>query len=180
MDLADEGRHVRFLIRDRDGKFTALFDAVLADAGIQVVLSGVRIPRMNAIMERRIHSCRHELLDRTSSGTNRTYSTPCTNTRSTTTPTDPTKASPTPDHYTPYHHPSPTKQRSPTSTSADDNGWAESSTSTTTLPDLHGRRFRQAHGCPTAIWCGSRWATAARAGYRFSGGWPHPNTAAVC
>jgi putative transposase len=65
MDLADEGRHVRFLIRDRDGKFPALFDAVLADAGIQVVLSGVRIPRMNAIMERWIHSCRHELLDRT-------------------------------------------------------------------------------------------------------------------
>ncbi|MCC8249565.1 transposase [Saccharothrix luteola] len=65
MDLADEGRHVRFLIRDRDGKFPALFDAVLADANIQVILSGVRIPRMNAIMERWIHNCRHELLDRT-------------------------------------------------------------------------------------------------------------------
>lgn len=65
MDLADEGRHARFLIRDRDGKYPALFDAVLADAGIQVVLSGVRIPRMNAIMERWIHSCRRELLDRT-------------------------------------------------------------------------------------------------------------------
>ncbi|MFI9010975.1 integrase core domain-containing protein [Actinosynnema sp. NPDC053489] len=65
MDLGDQDRHARFLIRDRDGKFPALFDAVLADAGIQVVLSGVRIPRMNAIMERWIHSCRHELLDRT-------------------------------------------------------------------------------------------------------------------
>ncbi|CCH30185.1 integrase core domain-containing protein [Actinosynnema sp. NPDC047251] len=65
MDLEDEGRHVRFLIRDRDGKFPALFDDVLADADIQVVLSGVRIPRMNAIMERWIRSCRHELLDRT-------------------------------------------------------------------------------------------------------------------
>jgi transposase InsO family protein len=65
MDLADEGRHVRFLIRDRDGKFPALFDAVLADAGIQVVLSGVRIPRMNAITERRLRSCRREILDRT-------------------------------------------------------------------------------------------------------------------
>ncbi|ROP41854.1 hypothetical protein EDD40_7318 [Saccharothrix texasensis] len=81
-----------------------------------------------------------------SSGTNRTYSTPCTSTRSSTTPTDPTKASTTHDHYTPYHHPSPTKQRSPISTSANDSGWAESSTSTTTLPDLHGRRFRQAQG----------------------------------
>jgi transposase InsO family protein len=64
MDLDDAGSTARFLIRDRDGKFPALFDSVLADAGIQVVLSGVRIPRMNAIMERWISSCRHELLDR--------------------------------------------------------------------------------------------------------------------
>ena len=59
------GRHARFLLRDRDGKFPALFDAVFADAGIRVVLSGIRIPRMNAIMERWIHSCRRELLNRT-------------------------------------------------------------------------------------------------------------------
>ncbi|MFC6094693.1 integrase core domain-containing protein [Saccharothrix lopnurensis] len=65
MDLDDAGSPARFLIRDRDGKFPTLFDAVLADAEIQVVLSGVRIPRMNAIMERWIHSCRRELLDRT-------------------------------------------------------------------------------------------------------------------
>ncbi|MEU4807006.1 integrase core domain-containing protein [Actinosynnema sp. NPDC023587] len=65
MDLEDQDPHARFLIRDRDGKYPALFDAVLADAGIQVVLSGVRIPRMNAITERRIHNCRRELLDRT-------------------------------------------------------------------------------------------------------------------
>ncbi|ONI93082.1 IS481 family transposase [Saccharothrix sp. ALI-22-I] len=65
MDLEEESRHVRFLIRDRDGKFPAPFDVVLADAGIQIVLSGVRIPRINAIMERRIRTCRHELLDRT-------------------------------------------------------------------------------------------------------------------
>ncbi|MEU7528069.1 integrase [Saccharothrix sp. NPDC042600] len=65
MDLEEAGSSARFLIRDRDGKFPALFDAVLADAGIQVGLTCVRIPRMNAIMERWIHSCRHELLDRT-------------------------------------------------------------------------------------------------------------------
>ncbi|MDU0295231.1 IS481 family transposase, partial [Saccharothrix longispora] len=52
MDLDDAGRHARFLTRDRDGKYPALFDAVLADAGIQAVLSGVRIPQMNAILER--------------------------------------------------------------------------------------------------------------------------------
>jgi putative transposase len=65
MDLEDTGCRTRFLIRDRDGKFPALFDAVLADAGIEVMLSGVRRPRMNSIMERWIQSCRRELLDRT-------------------------------------------------------------------------------------------------------------------
>ncbi|HEX6340854.1 integrase core domain-containing protein [Umezawaea sp.] len=64
-DLDNAGNSARFLIRDRDGKFPALFDAVLADAGIQIVLSGVRIPRMDAIMERWIQTCRHELLDHT-------------------------------------------------------------------------------------------------------------------
>ena len=65
MDLEDAGCRARFLIRDRDGKFPALFDAVLNDAGIEVVLSGVRMPRMNAIMERWVQTCRRELLDRT-------------------------------------------------------------------------------------------------------------------
>jgi putative transposase len=55
----------RFLIRDRDGKFPALFDAILTDAGIETVLSGVRMPRMNSIMERWGQACRRELLDRT-------------------------------------------------------------------------------------------------------------------
>jgi transposase InsO family protein len=65
MDLDDAGCQVKYLIRDRDGKYSAPFDAILADAGITVVLSGVRMPRMNSIMERWIQSCRHELLDRT-------------------------------------------------------------------------------------------------------------------
>lgn len=65
MDLDDAGRTARYLIRDRDGTFPALFDALLADAGVKTVLSGVRMPRMSSIIERWIHSCRHELLDRT-------------------------------------------------------------------------------------------------------------------
>jgi putative transposase len=65
MDLEDAGCRVRFLIKDRDGKFPSLFDAILADAGIHVVLSGVRMPRMNSIMERWVQTCRRELLDRT-------------------------------------------------------------------------------------------------------------------
>jgi putative transposase len=65
MDLEDAGCRKRFLIRDRDGKFPGLFDVILADAGIDVVRSGVRMPRMNSVMERWIGSCRRELLDRT-------------------------------------------------------------------------------------------------------------------
>ncbi|MFJ3221708.1 integrase core domain-containing protein [Kitasatospora sp. NPDC086801] len=65
MDLEDAGCRARYMLRDRDGKFPELFDAVLADAGIQVVLSGVRMPRMNSIMERWVQTCRRELLDRT-------------------------------------------------------------------------------------------------------------------
>jgi transposase InsO family protein len=52
MDLEDVGCRAKYLIRDRDSKFPALFDAVLKDAGVEVVLSGIRMPRMNAIMER--------------------------------------------------------------------------------------------------------------------------------
>lgn len=40
MDLEDAGCRAQWLIRDRDGKFPELFDAVLADAGIKMVLTG--------------------------------------------------------------------------------------------------------------------------------------------
>jgi putative transposase len=65
MDLEDAGCRARFLIRDRDGKFPGLFDVILADAAIDVVRSGVRMPRMNSIMERWVQTCRRELLDHT-------------------------------------------------------------------------------------------------------------------
>ncbi|RNG38187.1 integrase core domain-containing protein, partial [Streptomyces botrytidirepellens] len=65
MDLEDVGCRARFMIRDRDGKFPALFDAVLKDAGIEVVLTGIQMPRINSVMERWVQTCRHELLDRT-------------------------------------------------------------------------------------------------------------------
>ncbi len=56
---------MRYLIRDRDAKFTDTFDAPFAAEGIDVIRSAVRASRMNAIMERWIKSCRGELLDRT-------------------------------------------------------------------------------------------------------------------
>ncbi|SED63053.1 integrase core domain-containing protein [Streptomyces melanosporofaciens] len=65
MDLEDLRCRARFMIRDRDGKFPDLFDAVLKDAGIDIVLSGIQMPRINSIMERWIQTCRRELLDRT-------------------------------------------------------------------------------------------------------------------
>ncbi|GAA1931363.1 hypothetical protein GCM10009753_76470 [Streptantibioticus ferralitis] len=65
MDLEDAGSRAKFLIRDRDSKFTAAFDALLADAGLKVVTTGIQIPRMNSLMERWIQTCQRELLDRT-------------------------------------------------------------------------------------------------------------------
>lgn len=66
MDLDDAGSLVRveFLLRDRDGKYPALIDEALAGAGITTVLTGVRAPRMNSIMERWVKTLRAELLDR--------------------------------------------------------------------------------------------------------------------
>ncbi|MFB7223297.1 integrase core domain-containing protein, partial [Streptomyces sp. NPDC056227] len=65
MDLEDVGSQARFLIRDRDSKFTHAFDALLADTGLTVITTGIQIPRMNSIMERWTQTCRRELLDRT-------------------------------------------------------------------------------------------------------------------
>jgi hypothetical protein len=44
---------------------SAAFDDLLTDAGLNVVTTGIRIPRMNSLMERWIQTCRRELLDRT-------------------------------------------------------------------------------------------------------------------
>jgi putative transposase len=63
MDLGDQARRAKFMIRDRGSNFTTAFDTVLADAGTRTVLCNVATPRMNAIAERWIGGCR-ELLDR--------------------------------------------------------------------------------------------------------------------
>jgi transposase InsO family protein len=65
MEFQDAGSKARFFIRDRDSKFTAAFDNLLADAVLNVVTTGIRIPRMNSLVERWIQTCRRELLDRT-------------------------------------------------------------------------------------------------------------------
>jgi putative transposase len=51
-NLGEHAHQVKFMIRDRGSNFTTAFDAVLADAGIRIVLCNVQTPRMNAIAER--------------------------------------------------------------------------------------------------------------------------------
>jgi putative transposase len=64
MELTDQASTLKFLIRDRDTKFTASFDAVFAADGTRIVKSPVRAPRANAICERVIGTLRRECLDR--------------------------------------------------------------------------------------------------------------------
>jgi putative transposase len=64
MDLADQGTTYKFLLRDRDTKFTNAFDAVFTDADIRILKSPPQAPRANAICERLIGELRRELLDR--------------------------------------------------------------------------------------------------------------------
>ena len=65
MDLDEHLDTVKFLLRDRDTKFTAAWDAVFTGADIRILRSPIRAPRANAIMERWIGGCRRELLDQT-------------------------------------------------------------------------------------------------------------------
>jgi hypothetical protein len=53
------------VLHDRDASFTAAFGAVFQAAGVRIVRSAVQASRMSWVMERRIGSCRRELLDRT-------------------------------------------------------------------------------------------------------------------
>jgi putative transposase len=65
VDLDKRLESLAFLIRDRDSKFTAAFDAVFATEGIRILKSPPQAPKANAICERMVGTLRREILDRT-------------------------------------------------------------------------------------------------------------------
>ena len=62
--FVDRAEPIRFLLHDRDSKFTAAFDAVFHSDSIRVIRTPVRSPRANAFIERWIGTARRECLDR--------------------------------------------------------------------------------------------------------------------
>ena len=64
MALEDRADGFNFVIRDRDAKFTAAFDAIFTPIGVRMIRTPVQAPRANAIAERWIASARRECLDR--------------------------------------------------------------------------------------------------------------------
>ena len=64
MTLAEQKRRHRILIRDRDSKFTAAFDAVFRSEGLRLIKAPIAAPRAKAHAERWVGSARRECLDR--------------------------------------------------------------------------------------------------------------------
>jgi putative transposase len=63
-DLGTRMESLRFLLRDRDGKYGKTFDTVFQAEGLRVIKSAPQAPRMNGHCERIIGSIRREILDR--------------------------------------------------------------------------------------------------------------------
>jgi putative transposase len=63
LDLGERAGRFRFLIRDRDTKYTDIFDEVFTSEGIEVLRSPSQAPRANAYAERWVRTVRRECLD---------------------------------------------------------------------------------------------------------------------
>jgi putative transposase len=64
MDLDERSQRPRFVIHDRDTKFSRAFDGILQSEGISIIRTPVRAPNANAHAERWVGSVRRECLDR--------------------------------------------------------------------------------------------------------------------
>ncbi len=60
MDLGERAGHLKFLIRDRDTKFTMASGRVFTSLGTRVITTPIRSPRANALAERWAGSVRRE------------------------------------------------------------------------------------------------------------------------
>jgi putative transposase len=65
MNLEGQADGLKFLIRDRDAKFTAASGAVFTAMGVRIIKTPIQAPQANAIAERWIASARRECPDRT-------------------------------------------------------------------------------------------------------------------
>jgi transposase InsO family protein len=95
--LSERATPARFLIHDRDSKFTHAFDEVFRSEGVRIIRTPFRAPQANAFAERWIGSVRRDCLDWLLIASRASSSASCASTSTTTTPTGHTALSG-------YHH----------------------------------------------------------------------------